>query len=244
MLPRHIHTLVAAAGHRRYLLFPVTSTVVGTIGSAAGYWGLQLTGWAAVLPLVVGIVVAFGVVVWWLLSYATKLRLEAEPKIRLTFSSEEYPHVQVLVDSNGAQFRCYSAKIENVGQKTLSVCKAEIESARDHDGNQVVTMPFPLKRGEKHDETFTLLVGDTTFVDIVAVPVAQDGPAIFAQCGRVSWPSPTKNTAEAWIRLRPTEIIFRVVSDAPVARMKLELAAGKDGAYKPQRGSECPVANT
>ena len=79
-----ISTLIRGVGDRRYLLVPIAMTVLGLATSA-----IQLTfgnpnGWGVLLPIVISIAVATGLVLWWMISYAQSLEKKLEPRIDIS----------------------------------------------------------------------------------------------------------------------------------------------------------------
>ncbi len=149
-------TLVVAIADKRHL-------VEGIIGLAI--WAFHWIGTSLGFPYVnniqnwhVGAVVVVFLLLWWLLSYATELRLKAQPKLRLIFDSiNNKPEYISANDSGGAigPLRLgYIVGLVNDGSSYLTNCKIGlvIHSSLDirplSEGPIYLSKPFTLTPGE------------------------------------------------------------------------------------------------
>src|SRR5689334_2475383 len=90
-------TLVEALGHRRYLIGALSSAIIGAwdriADSIATNFDLSsvpsIQNVLGIPSWVVAGVIITGLVFFWVLAYATKLRLSAEPKLNILFQPDD-----------------------------------------------------------------------------------------------------------------------------------------------------------
>lgn len=108
------------------------------------------------------------------------------PKLSLEFDGAAYPyHYDVRVeDSSGpipammpaSTYRCYRARVTNVGHTNFVTCKAQVKRAWNDRQEMLVNIPFSLRQSFSETESFPLRIGEENFIDVLAVPLS--GPAM------------------------------------------------------------------
>lgn len=152
----HFGALGEAIGHRRYLFGALFAAAIG-----AWDW-FKETPWiphgaplmttvVGVPSWVAGIVVLGGVVLWSLLSYATKLKTTLEPHIRLLSPVRDYdgpfPHVYLRVENiSGTELRRCLVKIEGIAPLPEGWKRSDLP----------VAIPTDRQREQKRVERFGL----------------------------------------------------------------------------------------
>jgi hypothetical protein len=88
----HISTLKEAVGMRRFIVGSVATAAIAALQWVSGVPGMS---WVSNIPnYAVAIAVAALLLFWWLLSYATQLRKQREPKIKV-FLDEKHGGVKL-----------------------------------------------------------------------------------------------------------------------------------------------------
>lgn len=190
------------------------------------------------------------------------------PKLKLQFDGGGLFEYEALItyhedwSKEPAQYttyRCYRFTVTNDGHEDLKSCKAQVKSAVSDSGETIVGIPFSLrqsrlgKRPTNTAESFVLRLGETKFVDVVAVPL--DGPGLqwsakFAEFGDDLYPEPqmvihphSMPFRGSCLPLEASRIEIQVLSEATSpASISLRLEQQPDGRFKlvPIRPTNAP----
>ena len=229
-----IKTLQAAIGVQKFAI----SGAVAFVVEALKYLGVHGMAWTLLIPPgVVWVAVVVCLVSFWLLKYATEVRLQAEPQLRIDFETGqpftyEVTHQPNVSPYNAQKYRCYRFRVSNSGGQILHHCKAQMWSVTRDDGCSEVGIPFSLRQDRSGDETFTLRQGESAMVSILAVPLAKhiQSTAKVAAIGE-TWPQFSVTGTAISTDLAST-IVVTALSEAPMASQTFRFETGADGFYE------------
>lgn len=161
-------TLAAASGPRRFIVGSVVTVVAVALA-----WLKSRMMWAGAIPnWTVWVIVPLLLVLYWVLQYATRLRKEAEPRLRLEFEPG-YPYeITEPFNANGQATRTFRVRVTNAGSTTLTDCIVYLQDFEDSQGQKGAFTPIALRtqhqairRSDKRGP-FTLRAGQHKYVDV------------------------------------------------------------------------------
>jgi hypothetical protein len=114
-------TLHEAVGFRRFLFGSTITAILGGLHFAESH-GVTWLGGIPTWTVVALIVLAM--LTWWLLQYANHLRVQAQPRLRVTFAGV------TSTDDGVRQLRYVRVKVENISSMPVKNCRGHLVNVK------------------------------------------------------------------------------------------------------------------
>lgn len=171
----HWATIKEAVGIRRFI---VGSTITAILAALQFLSGVPYMNWISSIPTyAIAAVAAAALLFWWLLDYATNLRKECEPKVRIYLSVFLHPP-----EANKG-LRTVRINVENISKCTLKNCSVrEFEFVNRHGHRSQMQRYFRLNKDthadmSKHAYRYTFDLqgqGSNEIIDIAQLDETND----------------------------------------------------------------------